>query len=159
MVGLQYCYRTNTASLQRAMKVFDLLLLSREGLEFTVTQTLDITSVATREKCSPGSMTENSQLCCETTVIDGVDSFQITSSNFTFGLHIGPSRLLTFVSSVTEFNFIQFRERMTTTFESGTTFNLSESSLRLDQSLPLLRFLIGKSELQPVYAECKMLYS
>ena len=150
MVGLQYCYRTNTSQVNgmNEGRVFELLHLVQIGdMQFEITKTTQITSVADPSICSPprdpGGV---QQVCCRTTTLNDTDVFQIPSSEYIFGVTNRAYQPLAFLETASEYVMEQFLTSLQIGFPipSGINFTVQDME-RANSPVLLMRFIIGNA--------------
>ena len=143
VVAIQYCYETKNGQIgPNEINVFNFLHMNRSGFVFTVTSSF-------MERTSP----QNSfctrltgriqQICCETATLDMMDQFQLPTTSYTFAVMIinNDARPLAFAASASEYRHEQLQS---SALPPGNIFTLGQSSVVTDQSLLLLRFILGK---------------
>ncbi len=141
-VFIQYCYRARDGD-KNEVRIFNLLAVDRNELEFTVISSTPIQTTPQDSICTdPEGRIQ--QICCDTTPLSG---FQIPSSEYTFGIVITNInvRPLAFANSVTEYYVEQFRRSLGNNGPSpGNIITLRDRNRRNDRALLLMRFIIGK---------------
>ena len=136
--AVEYCYRGSTGQLGTELLAFTLLTLEQNGLNFTITDRIEIRTTPHSQICTGGIA--NIQFCCDTTSLNMADHFILPASNFAFGIAIPPSSvsLLGFRSSL---QVAHYQEAQTVIPSVGSTFSVSNP---VTQGLRLLQFHMSK---------------
>ena len=151
VVGMQYCYRISNYDVNaaRMSRIFEFLELSEDELDFNITRTVHVESQANESICSPVSnstQTGLEQVCCNTTRLNLSDLIQI-SPGYTFGITPRYNQPLEFAESALEYRIEQFRMFLGIGYPIPVGANFTvEQQQRRNESLFLLRFLLGKSQ-------------
>ncbi len=97
--------------------------------------------------CSNGNLSDFvGKVCCDTANLDTSDQFEIQSSAFTFGiLTNNDARMLTFPHHESRYHYEHHRVSNSISAPDAT-FTISESDRVVNNSLLLLRFIIGNTE-------------
>jgi hypothetical protein len=144
---IELCYRAELTNRQisssQPLNVFELLMVSRQGLLFTFTSRSIIQAIPSSSSCvvaGPKVGPHTPHDCC-TSVIPP-NEFQIPSSSYTFGVRLmntANARPIAFRPSVQQFLTWQFQAASSTT--AGNQVTLPGS---VPDGILLLRFIIGK---------------
>ena len=148
VTAFQYCYHLTANSSRR--NIFQFLSLNKNGLSFSVDSRYIPRAPPTNKTCSYNPSTEE-KTCCSTRSIPSrlQMQFPITSSNYTFGvvmLEDNSARLLTFPNNTdTKYRLPYFVKQLSNRdTRVNSTFTL-KSTIQTNDTLPLLRLLIGKN--------------
>ena len=156
--AVEYCYGSllrpgssrNTRYGTRYL-AFTLLILEQDGLNFMITDLIDIHSTPTVQICSDRTFsftTTTSRYCCDRFALDNVNQFHLPASKFAFGVVRGSSLVfhLRYPSSFASFQVEQYSFAMTDlgTPAVGDTIALSHADRRTDMALRFLEFVISK---------------
>lgn len=136
-MAIQYCYKTENRSDE--ISVF----MSRDGLDITVTGSFTEQTSPQASSCTDSLGPTEQSICCETAMLDTVDRFQLSPTNYTFGIMItnNDARPLAFAN---EYRSKQLQASLgLSVLPTGDTTSWPENSLVTD-SLLLLRFLTGE---------------
>ena len=149
VLAFEFCYLALNDEIGKIDRdVFRFVSLSRNGLQFTIT---DFDSIRIRTSprdaiCSLLVPFDGRYICCDTYTLPDDEQFQIPSSNYTFGVVIRTlNKRMPFVLDA-EFRFPHFQARPIDNNNGpefiGISFTLTEDDLQSESSLLLLR-LIG----------------
>lgn len=149
VVAIQTCYQSLHSDLVGNEKVdfLRILLLVEQELQFNIANSFTIQASPVDSTCTTTTAAAGGnakQICCETISNDFNNQFEITSSNFTFGvLGINSNlRPLHFIEEVTEYDVEQYQVS-TGSNPMGSIPKVS-STLVTSHSLLLLRFVVGR---------------
>ena len=130
---------------------FTLLILEQDGLNFTITDLIDIHSTPTELICTDRTFSSTLvyRYCCDRFVLDNMNQFHLPASKFAFGIVRGSSSLifhLRYPTSFSSFQVEQYSFSMTAlgTPAVGRTFTLTDADRRTDMTLRFLEFVISK---------------
>lgn len=139
--AIQYCFMVNHSVQQNSTQnVFSLLSLTRSSFHFTVDNAIMVNSTLLESKCTISQPSATGMLCCDTTVL--TEEFKIPSTdNFAFGVVIVNMKVLPLVFA-RKYRAEQFIVALGPNFDSYEG-SLNMSNRENNESLPLLRFLIG----------------
>ena len=149
VVAIQYCYETRNGEIgSNEINVFNFLHMNRSGLVFTVTGSYT-------ERTSPQDSfctMMRGPVCCDTATLDVMDQFQLPTTSYTFAVMVinNKARPLVFAASATEYRYEQLQPDLGSSAPPpGKTFTLGQNDVVTDQSLLLLRFILGNSNIIP----------
>jgi hypothetical protein len=147
VAAIEFCYRAELTNRQissgQSLNVFELLMVSRQGLLFTFTSRSIIQVTPSSSSCvatGPNVGPRTPHDCC-TSVIPP-NEFQIPSLSYTFGVRLmntANARPIAFGSSVQQFSTWQFQAASSTT--AGNQVTLTGPVF---DGILLLRFIIGE---------------
>lgn len=141
IVAFEYCYSARQRHFGNRISIFHFLSLKKEGYQITVEDRFTVRSTPKRSICSKFSALPG-LVCCDKTVLSEDDELNLPNSNYTFGVVVRNRQLLAFSDTASQYHVPQFQLTVgTSSPPRGTQFNLTEEN---DQSIPLLRFIIGK---------------
>ena len=149
VTAIQYCYGVLDEKLDTDVFIFTFLTLEQNGLNFTVTDMLDVPSTPTSEMCTrmPGLASINFNYCCDTL---STSQFPLPVEQFAFGI-VPQFQLLRYNPNFFPGDLLQ-AEQFTFMVEnagnmptSGRTYSFSETDRQTDEALRLVKFLISKS--------------
>ena len=151
VVAIQYCYETRIDQIgSNEINVFNFLHMNRSGLLFTFTGSFtEQTSPQSRFCTNPMGIIQ--QVCCETATLDMMDQFQLPTTSYTFAVMIinNDARPLAFAASVDEYRHEQLQTDLGSSAPPpGNNITLGQNTVVPDQSLLLLRFILGNTNLQ-----------
>ncbi len=92
VVGTEYCYRTTNSEIVNITvnrRIFEFLRLSQNGSQFVVDRAIQVHSVSNSSICAPIQFPIQGwfeQVCCNYTMFNSSDFFDIPSSGFTYGI-------------------------------------------------------------------------
>ena len=142
VTGVEYCYRGSSSDYGTEISVFTLSMLMQDSTgQFTVTDITDIRSTPTSTICSSFF----NAYCCDITLLNPEDQFQLPSQNFAYALTIPSSgfNLLGWrASSYPQYVVRQYRSSVAPIV--GGVYVLDSNDLITDEAHRLLRFLISK---------------
>jgi hypothetical protein len=145
VVAIQYCYQARESDIDSNRDVFNFLHMTRNGFTFTVTGSFTERTISQESFCHnpPGPI---QRVCCKTTTPGVSDQFQIPSTNYTFAvMNINSNvRPLAFTTSTTDYRYEQLQTSLGNSVPNMPIF-LGRSSVLSDNSLLLLRFILGKN--------------
>ena len=147
VVAMEFCYLGRDSDLANgsiSRRIFEFLQLTQVGdLEFLVTSSIQVTSVQTNDKCTV--LNSERPACCDRTELNAIDIFQIPQSEYTYAITSKSFPPLTFSPDRTEYHVEHFQASLQIRYptESGDSFTLSEDEHISNQSLPLIRLIIG----------------
>jgi hypothetical protein len=147
VVAIQYCYQARASDINIRSDVFNFLHMTRNGLAFTVTGSFRERTTPRESFCTDPSGSIQ-RICCETTNLSVSNQFQIPSTTYTFAvMNININILpLTFVASTTDYRYEQLQEALGNSAPpAGNIITLGQHSAVSDQSLLLMRFILGKT--------------
>ena len=150
VVAIQYCYEARDRDIGMNSSVFNLLHLNRNGLDFRVDSSFAIYTTPQEEFCSDPPGPGMDAVCCDTATLD---RFQIPSTSFTFAVMVinNDVRPLAFAESANDFRHNQLQAFLgISALSPEFTFSLGQSEVVTDESLLLLRFLVGKTSVVSV---------
>ena len=136
--AIGYCYTGSSEQLETEQLVFTFLTLKQNGLNFTVTDSIEVRARPRSQICS---QLRGTLYCCDATSLNMTDHFILPASNFAFGIAIPPSsvRLLGFNNP--SLQVAHYQEAQTVIPSVGSTFSVGNL---VTQGLRLLRFHISK---------------
>lgn len=145
---VEFCYQVGRDNLGNSVDVLNLLLLTRDGLQFTIGGIIPIRSTPQDNvlcRRVPGSR-RNFFTCCDAMTLPSNEQFQLPSSSYTIGAYLllDEVQLLTFAAaSNLEYQYpqLQIMSNNSIQLTTGFSFTLEESNERT-QPLPLLRFTV-----------------
>ena len=147
VVAMQYCYEARNGQIgSNEIYVFNFLHMNRSGLVFTVTGSFTEQTSPQDSFCTnpTGSVLP---ICCETATLDMMDQFQLPTTSYTFAVMIinNDARPLAFVPSATEYRHEQLQAHLGISAPppGNNIITLGQNTVRTDESLLLLRFIIG----------------
>ena len=147
-MAIQYCYENSQIS-SNEINVFNFLHMNRSGLFFTVTGSFTERTSPQNRFCTD-AMGGIQQVCCDTATLD-VDQFQLPTTSYTFAVMIinNDARPLAFAASATEYRHEQLQASLGNLAPSpGNNITLGQDDVVTDESLLLLRFILGNTNLQ-----------
>ena len=147
VVNLEFCYQARNEDKRKRIEIFKFLSLIQNGSKFSVSRRFNVSTNPQRRICTNPPMSSK-LICCDVKPLGSRNNkVSITSTNFTFGIVIQNqhARLLAFGPSATKYHAEQYQVALGFRHSRGATFMLNESTLLNNQSLLLLRFLLGKS--------------
>ena len=136
-------------ALMRLMCSTYFLHMNRSGLVFTVTGSFTERTSPQDSFCTD-PMGGIQQICCETATLDVMDQFQLPTTSYTFAVQVirGTAWPLAFAASATEYRHEQFQASLGNQAPSpGNIFTHSQNDVVTDESLLLLRFFLGNSNI------------
>ena len=138
VLAVEYCYKSSSRQLGTEQPAFTLLTLEQNGLNFTVTDRIEVRTTPRPQICTQvGQVT----FCCDTTSLNMSDQFPLPAPSFAFGAIISTDiSLLGFNDDA--FEAIQYQ---TIIPNEGHSFAVNESSLVTNKGLRLLQFHMSKS--------------
>ena len=145
VVSLQYCYQARNRDIGMNQSVFNILSLVKNGLDFSVSNKIQITTSPRNRICTQRN--QQQIICCDNTSLQPTDRFEIPPTNYSFGVVVGNRRSfrpLAFVSSAMEYRAEQYQASLGVNGPSRT-FTLTDTNHIQSSSLLLLRFFIGKN--------------
>ena len=137
--SVQYCYQLNTSLAQRAL--FSLNFFTRNGLRLTIESNFDRVPLITESDCTVVS--EDLQVCCETTQLPPRDQVAIPTSEISFGLASRHMQFLAFADSATEYNVERIDAGFTIFGRVRGSISVGEDRRFTNRSIALFRFLKG----------------
>ena len=143
-MAIQYCYETKNNQIGNEISVFNFLHMNRSELVFTVTGNFTERTSPQNSFCTDS--TGMKQVCCETATLDVMDQFQLPTTSYTFAVMVinNNARPLAFANSVTEYRYEQFQAHLGSSAPPpGNIPSLSQNDVVTDESLLLLRFILG----------------
>ena len=146
VVSLQYCYQARNRDIGMNQSIFNLLFLVKNGLNFTVSNKIQIRTSPQNSTCTQSGQNQQQIICCDSTSLQPTDRFEIPPTNYSFGVVVGNqrSRLLAFVPSAMEYRAEQYQASLGVN-GPRRTFTLTDANRNQSSSLLLLRFFIGKN--------------
>ena len=143
VVSLQYCYQAtnNNIDNNRTINVFAFLLLTQNGMNFTVSKQILIGSTPSKSICTVPSGSIQ-QICCDNTTLRTTDQFQLPSSNFSFGVAIRNPNIRPLVITTSSTRTVEQYVTLVGLTNPGTMFTLASNEKVNDNTL-LFRFSIG----------------
>ena len=143
VVALQYCYQAKNRNIGDRNGVFKFAHLTRNGHQITLGNSFDVQTTPQNDACT-APMGAIQQICCATTTLSATNRFQIPSPSYTFAIILIGSDIqpLQFAASATEYRYEHFQMGLGTSIIPGNMLTLD--SAVTDESLLLLRFIIGK---------------
>ena len=135
--AVEYCYRDGNG---RALPAFTLLILEQNGLNFRITDRIEVRTTPHSQICTENLL--SIQYCCDTTSLNMADHFILPTSNFAFGIAIPLSSvsLLGFRSSL---QVAHYQVAQTVIPSVGSTFSVGN---QVTQGLRVLRFRLSELE-------------
>lgn len=149
VVGIQYCYQAGSLDIDNNKNIFNLLHLNRNGFDFTVNSSFTEQTTPRESFCTnPSGMIQ--RVCCDTATLGMMDQFQLSSTSYTFAVMLinNNVRPLAFAASSTNYRYEQLQASLG--ISVPMSFTLAQSSEVNDESLLLLRFILGKRKHQYV---------
>ena len=137
--AVQVCYESREAQ-NGSRELMQFLVIEKEGAMATVKFSFPISVSPLASTCS-----NVLQVCCEVVQLSIDNQLQFTTSRFVFGLMITQQGIqpLAFAPAATDYNVNHYQVSLG--LVPPKVFSLEEQSLTTDQSLMLMRFIIGKS--------------
>ena len=121
--------------------------MNRSGFFFTVTGSFTVQTSPQNSFCTDprGGI---QQICCDTATLDVIDQFQLPTTNYTFAAMVfnNDARPLAFAASATEYRHEQLTLRNSAP-SPGNNITLSQDDVETEESLLLLRFILGNSNI------------
>ena len=146
VVAMQYCYETGNGQIgSNEINVFNFLHMNRNGLAFTVTDSFTEQTSPQNSFCTTPTG-RVLPICCDTVTLNVMDQFQLPTTSYTYALMIinNDARPLAFVPSATEYRHEQLQAHLGISAPSpGNIITLGQNTVITDESLLLLRFIIG----------------
>ena len=151
VVAIQYCYETRSSQIgSNEINGFNFLHMNRNGLVFTVTGSFTEQTTPQESICTiPMGMIQ--QVCCDTATLDMMNQFQLPTTSYTFAVMIinNDARPLAFTASATEYRHEQLQTVLGSSApQPGNIITPGQIAVVTDQSLLLLRFILGNTNLQ-----------
>ena len=138
--AVEYCYRGSTGQLGTELLAFTLLTLEQNGLDFTITDRIEVRTTPRSQICTGDRLLfPSNQYCCDTTSLNMADHFILSASNFAFGITIPTSS----VSLLGYQSLFQVAHYQAVIPSVGSTFSVSN---QVTQGLRLLRFQLSELE-------------
>ena len=151
--AIEFCYSINFLidRLGKETRALTLMILEQNGLNFRITDLIDVRSNSTAQKCTNLMFRS---YCCDTIILREERRFHLPVSNFAFGTIPERSSIFSAQSSHLRYrveSFPEFRvERYSLprldlgTPAMGDTFTLTDVDRRTDLALALLQFVMSK---------------
>ena len=148
VVSLQYCYQARNIDIGMNQFVFKFLSLVKNGLDFTVSDNIRISTIPQNRMCTRWGRQKQQIICCDNTSLQPTNQFIIPPTiNYSFGVVVRNQRsfrLLTFAPSAMKYHVGQYQASLGTNSPSGT-FTLTDTNCIQSSSLLLLRFFMSKN--------------
>ena len=150
VVAIQYCYETRNNRIgSNEINVFNFLHMNRSGLAFTITGSFTERTSPQESFCTDpeGGI---QQICCDTATLDMMDQFLLPTTNYTFAVTVinNDARPLAFAASTTEYGYEQLQEDLRSSApQPADIITLGQNDVVTDESLLLLRFILGNSNI------------
>ena len=163
--AVEHCYVGSASNplLGQTVPAFTLLILQQSGLTFTVTNVIDVQSMASREICTDVvfSMEVTLRYCCDSMPLDSTASFNLPASEFAIGVVPGSSisGLSYRVEVFPQFRVERFSVDSSDTPAFGTTFTLTDANRNTDLALRLLQLAISKLYIDVLVCWCACTYA
>ena len=138
--AVEYCYRGSDGQLGTELLAFTLLTLEQNGLNFRVTDRIEIRTTPHSQICT-GSIS-NIQYCCDITSLNMADHFILPVSNFSFGI-ITPPSSVSLLGYRRLFQVAHYQESQAIIPSVGSTFSVGS---QVTQGIRLLRFQLSELE-------------
>ena len=137
--AIKYCYmyKGNSRQLGNELLAFTLLTLEQNGLNFRITDRIEVRTTPRSQICTERSSL--SQYCCDTTSLNMVDHFILPASNFAYGIAIPPVGVRLLGSN---YPCHQVYKPQYQTLNVGSTF----VGIQITQGLRILRFHLSELE-------------
>ena len=143
--AVEYCYRGSDGQLGTELLAFTLLTLEQNGLNFRITDRIEIQTTPRSQICT-GSLF-SIQYCCDAISLNMADHFPLPAPNFAFGIAIPTSNvsLLGFRSSlqVAHYQVAHYQVAQTVIPSVGSTFSVGNQD-QVTRGLRLLRLHMSK---------------
>ena len=152
VTAIEFCYAVQDSQLNTDVIIFTFLTLQQNGLNFTVTDMLNVPSTPTSEMCTRvpiGPVTLN--YCCDTLSLDltSLAQFPLPMEQFAFGI-VPTFQLLRYNtnsppgSSLQAEQFTFMEADADNMPRPGRTYSFSETDRQTNEALRLINFLISK---------------
>jgi hypothetical protein len=143
--SVQYCYVGNPTNtiFGTDLMVSTLLILRQNGLTFTISDAIDISSTPSAQKCTGQTV----RFCCDSQPLDVANSFSLPASDFAFGVAPAFAELSYRVETFPLFRVESFLTSLADIGGSasvGNSFTLSNSDRNTSMALRLFQFTISK---------------
>ena len=135
VLTVEYCYRGSTGQLGNELLAFTLLTLEQNGLNFTITDRIEVRTTPRSQICTESI--SNIQYCCDTTSLNMADHFILPASKFACGIAIPPSS----VSLLGYQHLFQVAHYQTVIPSVGSTFPVGN---QVTQGSRVLRFHLSE---------------
>lgn len=150
-VAMDFCYQLPARDLGDSnTNVFNFLILSQNGQEYTVVRRFRIRSTPTQSICSNSTAVQNSEdkiICCDQERLATRRQFSISSSSCIFALMNRNAELMAFADSEMDYHLEQFQVPISGSGRTNTTFTVTSDNRFTNKSILLFRFTLGKSML------------
>ena len=142
---VQYCYRTTSSALDESALAFTLSVLSQDGTEFRVVDTINIRTTPTDSICA-SILFGLIYYCCDNTSLQMEDQFQLHSPNFAYSISIPASSSITLLGHrASSFPHLIVEQYVTTvSLNIGQSYVFTSSDPKSNQTLRLFRFALRK---------------
>ena len=124
--------------------------MNSSGLVFTVTSSFTERTSPQESICTE-SFGAIQQICCDTATLDMMEQVQLPTTSYTFAVMIinNDARPLAFVPSATEYRHEQLQASLgSSALPPGDIITPGRNTVITDESLLLLRFILGNTNLQ-----------
>ena len=150
--AINHCYvgTRNDVAYGTDYLVFTLLILKQTGLNFTLTDIIDVRSTPMDQKCMDATLLRGTlRFCCDSMPLGALDQFTLPSQNFAFGTVPVLSPVVQLKYYTKFFPEFQVEKHTFPTSELGVlaigeTFTLNNTNRKTDAALRLLQFVISK---------------
>ena len=138
--AVEYCYRGSDGQLGTELLAFTLLTLEQNGLNFRVTDGIEVRTIPHSQICAESF--SNIQYCCDTTSLNMADHFILPAPNFAFGIAI-PTSSVCLLGYQRLFQVAHYQKAQTVIPNVGSTFSVGN---QVTQGLRALRFRLSELE-------------
>lgn len=125
------------------MLIFRLLILEQQTSRFTVTDTVDVYSTLTTQKCRRRRFERNSVwFCCDSSRLD---QFRLPGQNFAFGMADAQPLLRYFDMEEFVVEHYRLNRDLPLSLEVGTVYVPRQNERITAETLRIVQFIIGKN--------------